>query len=153
MTENNIILHKTKLWNKRSSAILFGWLTDFPNCFSLGEGGGGGEGGDQRWGTHSTHEKIKYCLSVMLTTSHGGHENPICISCDSQKPMIMKQAWYFPCTLLVFKLCGPLQPNMLNCRNLSQTIQNLTVRYGWIQVFISHWLFSFDFVALLSSKK
>ena len=67
----------------------------------------------------------------------------------------MKQAWYFPCTLLVFKLCGPLQHNMHNCRKISQTSQNLTLRYGWIQVFfISHWLISFDFVAsMLSSKE
>lgn len=72
----------------------------------------------------------------MPTTSHLVIKiKIICISCDSQKPMIMKQAWHFHCTLLVSKLCGPLQHNMRNCRNISQTSQNLTSRYGWIQVF------------------
>ena len=72
----------------------------------------------------------------MPTTSHLVIKiKIICISCDSQKPMIMKQAWHFHCTLLVSKLCGPLQHNMRNCRNISQTSQNLTLRYGWIQVF------------------
>ena len=103
------------LWNQLFqlvSNVLF-WLV-FPIFFPVG--GGGIKAGIP---TEPMRKMAFKCRTFSST-----QENQIfCNSCDSQKPMIMKEAWYFPCTLLVFKLCGPPQHNMLSCRKISLTSQ------------------------------
>ena len=126
-----------------SNSPCFGWFSQL-FFFQWGRG----EKGPKLGYPQNPSEKMAYkCITFSST-----QENQVCIACDLQKPMIMKQVWYFPCTLLVFKLCGPPQHNMLSCRKISLTSQNLMLRYGWIQGFISQWFFLFLFcnVSLLS---